>query len=273
MKQITSRARTGLFAMAVLVVCLWKPWLHWLVSMIVAVLGFIGIREFHRMGRNIGVRTSQPLAIVMTLALIVAGTAPLELFKGLLLSVLLVSIVGAYLVHMTVYGYEGAYSVVPIAVFGPIYIGIPLALSLQIMQGDRMFLMFGLLLVWLSDIGAYYAGRKYGQHKLAPRLSPKKTIEGALGGLAGCLLVALIFKALVPTAAFDYSWGEAVVVALIVGLIAPCGDLAESILKRDTGIKDSGRGMGGHGGVLDRIDSLLFCFPALYLFLMVTGRL
>jgi phosphatidate cytidylyltransferase len=145
-------------------------------------------------------------------------------------------------------------------------------MSLQILQADRVFLLFGLLLVWLSDIGAYYIGKKYGEHKLAPRLSPKKTIEGAFGGLGACLLIGILFKALVPGPAFEYSWGEVLAMSAIVGMVAPIGDLAESILKRDTGVKDSGHGMGGHGGVLDRIDSLLFCFPALYIFLLVTGR-
>lgn len=273
MKQITSRARTGLFAMAVLVVCLWKPWLHWMVSMIVAILGYVGIREFHRMGKNVGINSSWPLAVTTTLALVIAGTAPVENFRSLLICVLIILVIGAFLVHMSIYAFEAAYTLVPIGVFGPIYIGVPLGMSLQVMQADRMFLMFGLLLVWLSDIGAYYAGRKYGVHKLAPRLSPKKTIEGAVGGLVACLLVGLIFKALVPNPAFDYTWSQVLLVAVIVGLIAPCGDLAESILKRDTGVKDSGRGFGGHGGVLDRIDSLLFCFPAMYVFLLVNERL
>ena len=273
MKQITSRARTGLLAMLLLVVCLWLPWLRWMISVIVLILGFIGIREYYRMGTNIGIHNSEPFAIAAALALVIAGTVPPDSFRGLIISAILVIVVGAYFVHMSKFASEGAYTLVPIAVFGPLYVGVPLALSLQVMQADRVFLMFGLLLVWLSDIGAYYAGRKYGEHKLAPRLSPKKTVEGAIGGLLACLLVGLIFKALVPYAAFEYSWSEVFVMAIIVGLVAPCGDLAESILKRDTGIKDSGHGMGGHGGVLDRIDSLLFCFPAMYLFLLATGRL
>jgi phosphatidate cytidylyltransferase len=240
--------------------------------MITAILGYIGIREYHRMGKAIGLETSWPLVVTVTVALVVTGTAPVDAYRGLLLCALMILLVGAFLVHMSVYGYEGAFSVVPVAVFGPLYIGVPMGLGLQIMQADRMFLMFGLLLVWLSDIGAYYAGRKYGEHKLAPRLSPKKTVEGAIGGLLSCLLIALLFKGLVPAAAFDYSWDQVFLMAAIVGIVAPCGDLAESILKRDTGVKDSGSGMGGHGGVLDRIDSLLFCFPAMYVFMLLNGR-
>src|SRR5690606_25983649 len=109
--------------------------------------------------------------------------------------------------------------------------------------------------------GAYFVGRKFGRHQMTPNLSPKKTVEGLLGGIATCCLVAVLFKLLIPNVSFPYSLAHIVPLAAIIGVAAPIGDLAESVLKRDCGVKDSGNSLGGHGGVLDRIDSMLFCMP------------
>jgi phosphatidate cytidylyltransferase len=121
--------------------------------------------------------------------------------------------------------------------------------------------------VWASDTFAYFCGRSLGRHKLAPTLSPNKTIEGALGGLCGALLVG---------AGFGY-WIHlpllhSLMVGLLAGVLGPLGDLFESALKRELGIKDFGTLMPGHGGALDRIDSLLFVVPIAYLYLIFLIR-
>jgi len=267
---IKSRARVGLFLVAILVLCMWKPWLHWVVYTAAALLAFFGTREFHRMARAQDIPISLPLIGAVSLAFIAAGTAPLPLFIPGVLLIIVGLVIGAFLAHMAIHGYAGALRGVPATVLAPLYIGLPLGMTLQVMQYDTVFLMFGFALIWLSDTGAYYAGSRYGRHKLAPQLSPKKTIEGGIGGILACILVGVLFKALVPSIAFAYTWGEVLLLGVLVGIIAPIGDLAESVIKRDSGRKDSGRAMGGHGGVLDRIDSLLFCAPVLYIFLLVT---
>jgi phosphatidate cytidylyltransferase len=116
-------------------------------------------------------------------------------------------------------------------------------------------------IVILTDTGAYYTGRTIGRHKLAPRISPGKTIEGAIGGfvmaaVAG-YLSKLVFFPEMPTA-------HCLVLGAIIGIIGQVGDLAESLLKRGSDVKDSGRLLPGHGGMLDRIDSILFSAPVLY---------
>ncbi len=118
-----------------------------------------------------------------------------------------------------------------------------------------------LVVVAAGDIGAYYVGSYLGRNKLCPAVSPKKTVEGALGGLAGNLLAGTCFKLWLLT---DLGWLQMAVFALTVGLLGQVGDLFESAFKRRSGIKDSGRLLPGHGGFLDRIDALLFAAPAAY---------
>jgi len=120
-----------------------------------------------------------------------------------------------------------------------------------------------LAIIFAGDISAYYVGSYLGRHKLNPAISPGKTIEGALGGLAGNLLVGSIGKFFFLPA---LSWGPAILFFLAVGLAGQVGDLFESEFKRSSQIKDSGGILPGHGGFLDRIDALLFASPVAYLF-------
>ena len=113
---------------------------------------------------------------------------------------------------------------------------------------------------WISDSGAYFAGRFFGRHLLFPSLSPKKTVEGRLGGL----LLTVLVVAPLAYQLLDFALAEALVIAVGVSLFSQCGDLFESALKRILDVKDLGNVFPGHGGVLDRIDSLLFTAPAVY---------
>jgi phosphatidate cytidylyltransferase len=120
-----------------------------------------------------------------------------------------------------------------------------------------------------SDSGAYFAGRAWGRHKLLPAVSPSKTVEGAVGGLAGAVVVALCCRVVfVPLLGLR----ETVGIALAIGVLAALGDLCESALKRAFGAKDSGWIIPGHGGILDRLDSLLFPFVFAYYYYAVAAR-
>ncbi len=122
---------------------------------------------------------------------------------------------------------------------------------------------FLLAVVFAGDTAAYYVGKAFGHKKLAPSISPGKTVEGAAGGLAAGLLVGSLFKQCwLP----ELSWPLCALLLLLLGVLAQAGDLFESMLKRSVDIKDSGRLLPGHGGVLDRIDGLLFAAPVLYYF-------
>jgi phosphatidate cytidylyltransferase len=132
-------------------------------------------------------------------------------------------------------------------------------------SGDigRALVYLVLVLAWSNDSGAYFVGSAIGRRKLMARVSPSKTVEGALGGMAACVAAALISRA--TFAPFLGVW-QAVLAGLLVGAACVVGDLAESMLKRSTGVKDSSNLIPGHGGLLDRFDSLLFAGPVFYLF-------
>ena len=126
------------------------------------------------------------------------------------------------------------------------------------------WLVFGLVVSWIGDTGAYYVGRRYGRHKLSPRVSPGKSWEGAIAsavvsGVAG----ALALPRLIP----GVGLAEALLLALAANIAGQVGDLAESAIKRGAGVKDSGTLLPGHGGLLDRVDSSMFALPVLYVIL------
>jgi phosphatidate cytidylyltransferase len=128
----------------------------------------------------------------------------------------------------------------------------------------RVNVLFVLLMVWASDIGAYLVGRLAGGPKLAPSISPGKTWSGAAGGVAASLLVAVALAGAAP-------W-RAAIVAVVLSIVSQAGDLLESALKRHVGVKDSGRLIPGHGGLLDRLDGMLTAAPAAALLAAALGR-
>jgi phosphatidate cytidylyltransferase len=129
-----------------------------------------------------------------------------------------------------------------------------------------LLLLLPLLLTWASDIGAFFVGRAFGKRKLMPSVSPGKTVEGAVGGLLATMLIGWLYARFVLTPATQLAFvrGGIFLFALLVSVAAQVGDLAESLLKREAGMKDSSHIIPGHGGVLDRFDSLLFVLPVSY---------
>lgn len=128
-------------------------------------------------------------------------------------------------------------------------------------NGVHWVILF-LLINWGGDSAAYFVGRKHGKRKLYPVISPKKTVEGALGGLAGSVVAALLYKFIFF---HDLGFFAAILVALIIGVFSQIGDLCESFFKRAYGVKDTGSILPGHGGILDRFDGVLFTLPIMVL--------
>lgn len=134
---------------------------------------------------------------------------------------------------------------------------------LPLSDDGSLILTAAILIVALSDIGAYFFGTAFGKHKLAPTISPAKSWEGVAGGFIAAIAGGVLFGAMI----FDLKLAEGVVMGLIAGALAPIGDLVQSLAKRQIGIKDSGRLLPGHGGLWDRLDAILFCTPVIYLYL------
>lgn len=130
-------------------------------------------------------------------------------------------------------------------------------------EGAFLLTVVVVVAIWASDTFAYFAGRAFGKHALFPRISPKKTVEGSVGGVLGALLIVIAFKLLFGDSLL---WADVVVIGLICGALGQLGDLVESLLKRSVGVKDSGRYLPGHGGMLDRIDAMLFAIPLVALY-------
>ncbi len=149
------------------------------------------------------------------------------------------------------------------------YLGMPFGLGLMLQNfispyPAEVFYIF--LLIWVSDTAAYLIGRKWGKRKLAPNISPNKSQEGFLAGVIATVLVGIIIESYV-----GYLSGNWIIIALIVSISAPIGDLAESKIKRTFGVKDSSQLIPGHGGFLDRLDSFIGVVPMVYLYFLIAN--
>jgi len=155
---------------------------------------------------------------------------------------------------------------------GPLYLGVPLTL-LTLMRRDLggdgpSYVIMTIMFAWFADTGGYFAGRFLGKHKLYEAVSPKKTVEGALGGLAGSVFGAVLAHVwFLPS----LSLAHGIPLALVAGALGQAGDLGESLLKRSTGVKDSGAVVPGHGGILDRVDALLVTSSVTYVYTLWFG--
>lgn len=162
------------------------------------------------------------------------------------------------------------------SLIGQLYIAVPLALAIRLTlvvdpsssmtQFNGLLLLAIFIFIWVNDTGAYLVGSRWGKRRLAPNISPKKSVEGSIGGLLLVLLSAVVLRLLLFP---ELSWLSILLIAAVVAIFGTIGDLFESSLKRQAGVKDSGKLIPGHGGILDRIDSLLLAVPAVYLLLAV----
>jgi phosphatidate cytidylyltransferase len=146
---------------------------------------------------------------------------------------------------------------------GMLYIGMGFHYFVAAREIGLTVLLYALFIVWVTDSGAYIFGRMFGQHKLAPRISPNKTWEGSIGGSLAATILCTTFVYFYPVS--GHSLLQMFIITIILSIAGQFGDLIESALKRYYGVKDSGKILPGHGGILDRFDSLLFVLPMLHL--------
>ncbi|MBN2453775.1 MAG: phosphatidate cytidylyltransferase [Candidatus Omnitrophica bacterium] len=159
---------------------------------------------------------------------------------------------------------------IAVTLFGLLYIAwlFSFFVKLKFMPGGALLVSFVVLVTKMGDVGAYFVGNAFGKHNLIPRISPHKTVEGTIGGLFFSIAAAVLSGFYLPSLPI----GHLVVLGILLGILAQVGDLAESLLKRDCGVKDSGSTLSGFGGMLDLIDSLLFTTPIFYFYMEVVMK-
>jgi len=257
------RIITGLVALPFLIYLIAKGGLPFFILVLIAAL--LALWEYMKI---VYAAPPRPVFSLLTILAVILGALLLwAFFKSrldLIPTILAVDVVLAGIIATFKYRDDKAIlDAVVKQVAGLAYIPLLLGHILLIRNSsDGMIWVFLLIcLVFANDIGAFYAGTFFGKHKLCPAVSPGKTVEGSLGGLAACFTVGILFRLFgLP----GLPWGWFLLSVLCIAVAGPVGDLFESIIKRSSSIKDSGSILPGHGGLLDRIDALLFASPVAY---------
>ncbi|MBC6991653.1 phosphatidate cytidylyltransferase [Hymenobacter sp. BT491] len=294
MSNLAQRVIFGAIGAVILFGCIWYS--AWSFAVFFALVQAKMLLEFYRMMRKAGYAPATWIGIGISFLLFLIVGFPFERhgFNGefgagyaysvtmgwktssqagyyfVLVSAL--SLVGLLLREMVVWPrYKNPFGNVGVALLGLFYVSLPMSLLVVIasLTGsyDYRRILALLLLVWAADIGAYAAGKTFGKHKLAPNISPGKTWEGWIGGTILTVAMGWVLGYLLP----DMPLVHRLVVAGVVAVFGVLGDLAESMLKRSVDVKDSGRILPGHGGLLDRFDAFLFILPVLVLLQMLFG--
>lgn len=202
---------------------------------------------------------------IMYIAFIDKGLS-ITYFEMFFMAITLLILMCLIFLHRTNNVIDGA-----VTIFGFAYVGMLMSCAYQIRAEHFALVWLPFMCAWGSDTGAYLVGRKIGKHKLAPALSPHKSIEGSIGGMISAAILCGLYCWL--SGKFDLKLIPAFCLIGVVGSIfGQLGDLAASSIKRYTGIKDYGHIMPGHGGVLDRFDSVLFTLPIIYIFVKILAR-
>jgi phosphatidate cytidylyltransferase len=242
----------------------------WLVTLAVGAVALLAAWEYLGIAQATGAKPPRiPVLVAISILFMVSLLWPDKLVATLGALSLALLVYSTFAVPVAEALQAAANSVFCLMYAGFTLIALPM---LRSSEDGKSLVTFLLCAVWAGDIVAMYVGRALGSHKLAPRLSPNKTWEGAVGSLAGSVLVtvglivlaAQLAKRDILTLAFPGTLGHWLLLAVVVNLAAQVGDLAESALKRSAGVKDSGTLLPGHGGVLDRIDALLLAAPVLW---------
>ena len=271
---LKQRVITALCGIPLLVVIVWygEPWF----TILVAIWGVIAVFEFYRLVAASKVSPLTCFGLVWTLLFILSRNPDLlshlepHFDLNLLTPLLLTSAVVLSLVWLLARQQkEGAFAGWAWTVAGILYVGWLLSylVSLRGLEGGRNWIFLALFVTFASDTAAFFTGRALGRHPLAPQISPGKTREGAIGGVLGAILVSLFFVLPTPLSLSPYlNWGQAILLGILVSVFGQLGDLVESLFKRNMGAKDSGKLLPGHGGVLDRMDSIVFAGIVVYYF-------
>ena len=259
------RVISGILFLPVFYLVAWKLPPAYFTAFVLAAAA-VGQYEFYRMARARGAHPLLTLGIALGALIVLEFHHPLLPEMGRFFPVaagMLLIMVARLFSPRPV---DGALEDVASTFLGAFYVAMLFAFQVAIHTGadGKQWLVFLYFIIWASDIGAYSIGIPFGKHRLFEKVSPKKSIEGFIGALVASAAMALLCRAwFMP----PIGMGEVVGIALVLTVVGTIGDLAESLLKRAAGVKDSGGLIPGHGGILDRMDSMLFAAPVLYYYL------
>ncbi len=276
MNDLGRRLVVSAISIVVVFCLLWfafNSWFQYLVALIVAVLAGVAIWEYEQFAKAKGGRMIFPFLVAVTMAEVLSFYAAAQ-FSYLSSLPLVIFFIGFLILFALHFGEkDGAVVDLAVSSFGLLYIAVPMGMVLGILyligQDGRWWVAYLLAVTKITDIGAYFAGNLWGKRKLAPNISPGKTVEGAIFGLLCAVLASFGFHLLsdyLGAMRFHLGTFEWLLLGLVLGMTGQFGDLSESLLKRDANKKDS-NALPGLGGVLDSIDSLLFNAPILYIYL------
>ncbi|USS87353.1 phosphatidate cytidylyltransferase [Fructilactobacillus hinvesii] len=239
----------------------------WLVQLAAVALALVAMAEVFIMKRQLIISVEALISFVGVASLVLPNLitgwlpghiSPTFAFYGLVLLLLLCTV---FFNKSFNFDDAGVYTL------AMLYIGFGFHYFVIARYDGLATLFYALLIVWCTDTGAYFIGKYMGKHKLAPHVSPNKTWEGSVGGVVVATVICTIFVAFFPVS--HASLVTMVILTIILSIAGQLGDLVESALKRYYGVKDSGKILPGHGGILDRFDSLLFVLPLLHLLAIV----
>jgi phosphatidate cytidylyltransferase len=242
----------------VVYVVLWANF--WVFFAVLVTVAFLCYREFDAVAEAYGFGPPGPIGYGAGLLLLVSRQETWLLILGLALILMAAAMRGEDLAK--------ALPRAAVLLAGIVYIFGSWKCAMPLRELNPHWLMYGLLVNWAGDMGAYYVGRRWGRHKMAPRISPHKSWEGAVASVVASVLIAGAYLLhFVPWIAVP----QAVALTVAANAAGQLGDLTESALKRGAGLKDSGVILPGHGGFLDRVDSTLFSLPLIYAYLKLAG--
>lgn len=239
----------------------------WFTALVALFAGVAAWELFRLLGRKEFARPVFWIGIPAALLLVLEGGLPQDPIRlqALLVIIILIGLTTALFLNR-----KNAPTDLLLTLGGAFYLGMTLRFLALLRNREAGFwwLLFTALVVWAMDSGAYFVGLSIGKHKLCPRISPKKTWEGFFGGwLSGILIAAILAPVMLPGMT---AW-QGAVVGVLAGVAGALGDLSESLFKRQAGEKDASHLIPGHGGALDRIDSIIFVAPVVYLFAQLMG--
>ncbi len=260
---LKKRVITALGGLPFLIAAIWwaapLPWF----TVLVAIWGLGAGVEFYRISAVSKVPPLFYLGLIWALLFIISP----HFDYGFLVPLLLTSaVVFSLLTLVFLPEKEGAFTAWVWTIAGIVYVGWLLSFLVALrLDAGRNWVFFALFTTFGSDTAAFFAGRAVGRYRLAPRISPRKTWEGAIAGVLGAVIISLLFTLPTPLG-LPLSYGPAVFLGGLVSILGQLGDLVESLLKRNMGVKESGSLMPGHGGLLDRMDSVVFAGVVVYYF-------